>query len=174
MALAVCLLLDRRTEHAVRMLWRRLEEHGVSTLLSHTHGRHIPHMSYAVLRTFDVHAVRAAVARLPQGAPVHLHFDAVGHFRRGRAALIPAVSPDVMYRQAAVVAAVESTGGDLHHYYRPGAWVPHVSVSTHVRGEDLAWMTTAVHDILPLDATADRAALVDSSTGERWALDGLP
>lgn len=134
----------------------------------------MPHLSYAVLRSFEVEAVREAVTALPGGAPLALHIDAVGHFRRGRVALVPAVTGQVLDRQARVVDAAVATGGDLHHYYRPGWWVPHLSVSTHVRGEDLAWVTTAVHDILPLEVTADRAALVDSGTGQRWPLDVLP
>jgi hypothetical protein len=45
MALALCLLLDRRSDALVRELWKRLEENGIPTLLSHTHGRHVPHLS---------------------------------------------------------------------------------------------------------------------------------
>jgi hypothetical protein len=173
-ALAICLLPDPRTERAVRQLWQRLEDHGVPTLLSHTHGRHVPHLSYAVLRTFDVDDVRRAVARLPGRGAVHLHFDTVGHFRRGRAAMIAAVTSDTLSRQAGVVDAAESTGADLHHHYRPGRWVPHLGVSTGVRGSDVGWLTTAVHDIMPLDAVAERAALVDSGTGEQWPLESVP
>ena len=54
MALAVCLLFDRRTDRLVRQLWERLEAQGVATLLTHTHGRHHPHLSYAVLRDGDL------------------------------------------------------------------------------------------------------------------------
>jgi hypothetical protein len=50
MALAVCLLFDRRTDRILRGLWDRLEDLGVPTLKSHTHGRHVPHLSLAVLR----------------------------------------------------------------------------------------------------------------------------
>lgn len=174
MALAICLLLDQRTDRAVRRLWQRLEDHGVPTLLSHTHGRHVPHLSYAVLRTFDVDDVRRAVDRLPDRGPVPLHFDTVGHFRRGRAAMIAAVTAGTLSRQAGVVDAVAPTGADLHHHYRPGRWLPHLGVSTGVRGSDVAWLTTAVHDIMPLDAVAEQAALVDSGTGERWPLGSVP
>ncbi len=174
MALAICLLFDQRTERAIRDLWQRLEGTGVSTLLSHTHGRHVPHLSYAVLRTFDVDAVRSALSGLEPGPPVPLHFDTVGHFRRGRAALIPAVTATVMVRQARVVDAATRTGADLHHYYRPGRWVPHTGIATRVRGEHLVSLTTAAHDILPLDGVADRAVLIDSGTGERWPLEVLP
>jgi 2'-5' RNA ligase len=172
-ALAICLLFDRRTDRAIRDLWQRLEESGVSTLLTHTHGKHVPHLSYAVLRSFDVGAVQAALSSLEPGAPLPLQFDCVGHFRRGRAALIPAVTTEAMSRQARIVDAVLSTGADLHHYYRPGLWVPHTSIATRVRGEHLATLTTAAHDILPLDATADRAVLIDSGSGERWPVDAV-
>lgn len=74
MALAVCLLFDRRSERAVRSLWDRLEDVGVPSLRSHTHGKHLPHVSYAVLRRWDDAAVAAALAGL-DGEPVELHFD---------------------------------------------------------------------------------------------------
>jgi hypothetical protein len=50
MALAVYLLFDRRTDRILRGLWDRLEDLGVPTLKSHTHGGHVPHLSLAVLR----------------------------------------------------------------------------------------------------------------------------
>ena len=174
MALAICLLLDRRSEHAIRALWARLERLGAGTLLSHAHGNHVPHLSYAVLRAFDVDAVHAAVEAIETGPPVGLHIDTVGHFHRGRVALIPAVGAAVLHRQERVVDAVTATGADLHHYYRPGRWVPHLSIATRAPAERLAAITTAAHDILPLEAVGDRAALIDSATGERWTLQTLP
>lgn len=64
MALAVCLLSDRLTERRLVHLWQAIEAAGIASLPSHTHGRHVPHLSYAVLRTFDVEAVRAALGDL--------------------------------------------------------------------------------------------------------------
>ncbi len=174
MALAICLLLERRTEDAVRRLWRRLEGLGAGTLLTHTHGRHVPHLSYAVLRAFDVDAVREAVEALPSGRPVDLRIDTVGHFHRGRLALLPAVTTDLLERHTRVVDAAEHTGADLHHYYRPGRWVPHLSIATRAPAEHLSALMTAAHDILPLEGMADRAALVDSATGQRWDLATRP
>ena len=181
MALAVCLLFDPVTDRAIRQLWARLETYdGVSTLLTlavfvvaialltHTHLNHVPHLSYAVLRTFDVDAVRAAVEDLPGGPALPLRFDAVGVFRRRRAALMPAASASLLARQAAVVEAVVGTGADLHMHYRPDSWIPHCSLATGVR------RAVAAFDILPLQATATQAALVDSSTGQRWPLPHLP
>jgi hypothetical protein len=69
-ALAVCLLFDRRSERAVSGLWDRLERAGVPSLRSHTHGRHLPRVSYAVLQAWDLIAVSAAVAGLGAVEPV--------------------------------------------------------------------------------------------------------
>ena len=59
--MAVCLLFDRRSERAVRALWDRLERVGVPSLRSHTHGRHLPHVSFAVLRRWDLPGVSTAL-----------------------------------------------------------------------------------------------------------------
>ena len=84
---------------------------------------------------------------------------------------MPGVAASVLVRQERVVAAVQETGAELHLHYRPGFWVP-CSAGTRCR-ESLATVAAAVYGILPLDAVADRAALVDSTTGQRWPLDRL-
>ena len=92
-ALAVCLLLDDRADTAVRGLWQRLEAAGVPTLLSHTHGRHLAHLTYASLRSYDLDAVTSALTALPESEPLTLHLDGFGTFRRSRCWLAPAVTP---------------------------------------------------------------------------------
>jgi 2'-5' RNA ligase len=173
MALAVCLLFDPETDGAIRQLWARLEDEGIPTLLSHTHRRHVPHMSYAVFRTYEVEAVVKTVAALPTAPPIELHFDAVGLFRRRRGALMASASEDLLRRQRAVLEACDATGADLHRNYREGLWFPHCSLSTGVRRESMPTMAAAAFDILPLDAVADRAALIDSATGQHWPLSHL-
>jgi 2'-5' RNA ligase len=173
-ALAVCLLLDGRSERLVRRLWTRLEEIGVDSMASHTHGSHHPHLSYAVLRSWDHDAVTQAVSALPDGGAVELSCQGALVFPRGRVALAPAVDAEVTRRQQAVVGAVESSGADLHRHYAPGSWVPHVSVATRAAAPRLAATVTAIADVLPLRLVADRAALIDSSTGELWSLPVVP
>ncbi|HEV7194538.1 MAG TPA: 2'-5' RNA ligase family protein [Pedococcus sp.] len=170
MALAVCLVFDPQADRAIRQLWDRLESEGVSTLATHTHRHHVPHLSYAVLREFDVTAVRAAVEALPAHEPLRLHFDGVGLFRRGRSVLLPSAGGALQGRQSAVVAACQATGADLHRHYRPGTWIPHTSLATRVRRDDLGTMAAAAFDILPLQAVASECVLIDSSTGRRWPL----
>ena len=174
MALAVCLLFDRRSERAVRALWDRLEQVGVPSLGSHTHGRHVPHVSYAVLRSWDQAAVTAALVELGDGAPVDLSFDGIGLFRRGRTWLVAGVSADFVARQQRVVDAVTATGAELHKHYRPGTWLPHCSLAPRATLAQLPEVVAAVFDVLPLEARLDHAALVNSATGELNPLPVLP
>jgi 2'-5' RNA ligase len=173
-ALAVCLLFDRKSERAVRALWERVEEQGVGSLRSHTHGRHVPHMSYAVLRQWDQAAVTDALTQLDGGEPVEVSFDGVGLFRRGRTWLLAGVSADLVARQQRVVEAVTATGADLHKHYRPGIWLPHCSLAPRATLAQLPRVVAAVMDVLPLQARLDRAALVNSATGEISPLAALP
>jgi 2'-5' RNA ligase len=174
MALAVCLLFDRRTDRALRGLWDRLEDLGIPTLRTHTHGRHVPHLSYAVTRNGDSDAIRSAVRTLPDGGPAAVRFDGLGLFRRGRSWLVPAVASDLVRRQETVVAAIAATGAELHRHYEPGAWMPHCTVAPRVPLPTLPVLAAAVYEILPLEARADRAALIDSATGETWPLPHVP
>ena len=174
MALAVCLLFDRRSERAVRALWDRLEHEGVASLRSHTHGRHLPHVSYAVLRRWDQAAVSAALTALDGADAVELSFDGVGVFRRGRIWLVAGVSADVMARQQRVVEAVTGTGAELHKHYRPGIWLPHCSLAPRATLAQLPTVVAAAMDVLPLRGRLDRAALINSATGEVFPLTALP
>jgi hypothetical protein len=152
----------------VRALWDRLERAGVASLRSHTHGRHLPHVSFAVLRTWDLSAVSAAVARIGPVAPVELTFDGVGLFRRGRAWLLAGAAAEFVRTQERVVDAVVGTGAELHLHYRPGRWVPHCSVAPRAALAQLPVLAAVIYDVLPLEARLDRVVLIDSATGEVW------
>lgn len=170
MTLAICLLLDERADATVRALWRRLEDAGVPTLLTHTHGLHVPHLTWVALRGYDREAVSKTLAALPEQPPLRLHLDAFGTFRRSRCWLAPAVSASLVERQAAVVAAVAETGADVHRHYRPGTWVPHVTLAPRLHLRDLATVAALVYDVLPIAATGEWSALIDTSTGARYRL----
>jgi hypothetical protein len=173
-ALGVCVLFDPRTEQAMRALWDRLEERGVPSLRSHTHGLHRPHLSYVVLLGWDLDAVREAVAALPDHGPYDMLFDAVGTFRRGRVCLIPAVPTDLVARQQAVVEAVRATGALVHEHYQLGRWLPHCSIAPRARLEQLPVVAATVYDVLPMPARAVGTALINSATGQRWPLPNVP
>ncbi len=168
------MLFDARGEHSLLSLWDRLEDAGVPTLRSHTHRRHSAHLSYTVLVDWDLAAVRDAVAALEDRGPVRIEFQALGTFPRGRICLVPAVPPDLMQRQQAVNQAVIEVGATVHRHYRTGGWLPHCSLAPRARLEQLPGVIAAVNDVLPLHVTADRAALIDSATGEQWPLPHVP
>jgi 2'-5' RNA ligase len=174
MALAVCLLFAARSDRLLRALWSRLEADGVRTLATHTHGRHHPHLSYAVLREWDLDKVQAALTDLPDRGPFPISIHGTLAFPRGRAALAPAIASEVAARQQDVVTAVTAAGADLHRNYEPGSWVPHISVATRAQGAQLTTVVKAIADVLPLTLHVDRAALVDSATGEVWVLPRIP
>lgn len=174
MALALCLLLDPASDRLVRALWRLLEGRGIPTLLTHTHGRHVPHLSYAVLLRAEQEAVRSAAAGLGDHGPVEVTVQGTVVFPRGRAALAGSTTSTLATRQARVVDALRATGAVIHRHYEPGHWMPHVSLTTGVAGARLPTVVEAVSDRLPLTLRCDRAALIDTADGTTWELTGVP
>lgn len=165
MALAVCLLFDRRGDALVRALWARLEAAGIGTLQTHTHGRHHPHLSYAVLLEWDLDAVAEALSGLPDEGAFPLSCQGTMSFPRGRTSLAAALAPAVFARQRRVVEALRETGAIVHRHYDPGHWLPHVTLAGGVRAGELSTVVTAVSDSVPLVLTAERAALIDTLDG---------
>lgn len=165
MALSVCLLPDESANRVVRRLWQRLEDHGIRTLLTHTHGRHVPHLTLATLRGYDLDQVRSGLTALPVARPAAVPFDGLGVFRRSRCWLLPALTEGLLARQAGVVAATVAGGADLHRNYVPGTWMPHLTLAPRLHLDDLPTVAKIVFEVLPLQVAFSRAALVDTSTG---------
>lgn len=165
-ALAVCVQLDDRADAAVRQLWRRLEDAGVPTLMSHTHGRHLPHLTYASVRGGGLPVLQQAVAFLADAPPIRLHFDGLGTFRRTRCWLAPAVTTELLGRQGAVAEAVLASSGGLHRHYWPGLWLPHLTLAPRLHLDQLPLVAAAVYAILPIEATGVRSVIVETATGD--------
>ena len=142
-------------------------------MLSHTHGRHVPHLTYASLRSYDLAATTEVLAGLPEVEPLRIRFDALGTFRRSRIWLAPAVTVELVTRHEAVVSAAVSTGADLHRNYHPGTWLPHLTLAPRLHLTDLPTVAAAVYDMLPITATMGRAELIDTTTGRRHPLPHL-
>lgn len=172
MALAVCLLLDDDADRAVRSLWRRLEGQGVPTLQSHTHGRHLPHLTLAGLHERDAAAAVSALRSVPPAVPLPLHLDGLGTFRRSRCWLAPAVHEPLLRLQEAVVTSVRDGGLALHRHYRPGAWIPHLTIAPRLQLHQLPTVAAAVYSVLPIEARGVRTVVVDTSDGSVHPLSG--
>lgn len=169
MALSVCLLLDDRADRAVRALWSRLEAEGVGTLLTHTHGRHRPHLTLASLLGAGAATVPPLVDRLApcrDDPPLTLRFDALGIFRRSRCWLVPEASRPLLERQERAAWIAATTEAVLHRNYAPGRWTPHLTLAPRLHLERLSTVAGAAFDILPLEATLGPLVLVDTTTGD--------
>jgi 2'-5' RNA ligase len=165
-SLSVCLLPDEHADRVVRRLWRRLEEAGIPTLLTHTHGRHLPHLTLASLTHYDLEAVRSSLARFSTSEPLVARIDALGVFRRSRVWLAPVATTALLERQRSVFEAVRSTGAEVHPHYRPGQWQPHLTLAPRLSLADLGVVAGTVNEVLPLTAELSRTALVQTHDGD--------
>ncbi len=172
MALSLCLLLDGAADQAVRRLWHQLEDDGLPSLPSHTHGRHVPHVTLAALSGAHWDDVRAVVIGLPTAESTPVTFAALGSFTRSRCSLVPAVSVGLAQHHERVVTALTAAGLQVHRHYQPGAWVPHLTVATRSPVEALPRIARRVYEVLPLAAVLEGSAVVDTSTGELYRLPG--
>lgn len=163
-SLSVCLLLDDRADRAVRRLWRQLEDDGVPTLATYTHGRHVPHVTLADLGPAEVEQVVGTLSRGWEH-PVPVVLVALGAFTRTRCALLPTVPAELVTRQSAVVERLDAAGLTLSPHYRPGTWLPHVTLGPRLPLDSLPRVARRVYDVLPLAASLERLVVVDTSTG---------
>jgi 2'-5' RNA ligase len=165
MALSVCLLLDDRSDRAVRQLWERLEQDGVGTLLTHTHGRHRPHLTLASLLTYELEPVKSTLSDLVLRQPMALRLEGLGMFRRSRCWLAPVASEPLLALQCETAEAVRRTGAMLHRNYQPGTWTPHLTLAPRLHLDQLPTVARLAFEVLPIDATLERTVLIDTSTG---------
>jgi 2'-5' RNA ligase len=165
MALSVCLLLDDRSDRAVRQLWGRLEQDGIRTLLTHTHGRHRPHLTLASLLDYDLEQVRSTLSGGVLRQPMVLRLEGLGMFRRSRCWLAPVASEPLLGLQCEVAAAVRRTDATLHRNYEPGAWTPHLTLAPRLHLDELPTVARHAFEVLPIDAILERSVLIDTSTG---------
>lgn len=143
-----------------------MDDDGLASLTSHTHGRHVPHLTLAALGDTPLSEAREAVAALPEARPERVLFQAFGSFPRSRCSLVPAISGDLLRRHERAVQALLAAEIPVHRHYLPGAWLPHLTVATRSPVEALPGVARRVYEILPLAAVIERAALVDTSSGE--------
>jgi hypothetical protein len=163
----VVLWPDETTSASILSLWGELEEAGVPTLATATHRRHVPHLSLVVADDLPVAETLAAVGRVP-AASIGLRLASVGVFPGGVLYLVPAAGETLVAEHHRVHAATaELTVGGWGHY-EPGAWTPHVTVSTDLDEAQLAAALPLVARRLPLEGRLDRGGVEDGSTGKRW------
>lgn len=157
--------LDGQATRRVRALWDALEAAGVPSLGQLTHRRHQPHLSLAVAGQLDPAGVAAALGGLPAGPPLPLKLEFVGQFAGRVLWLGPTPTAELLAHHAAVHARLAAAGIEIDPLYRPGAWVPHCTVSMRVPRPVLAEAVRLCLEVLPIPATMAGAAVADHNRG---------
>lgn len=172
MAQGIVLLLDDEADAAVRVCWQGLEEAGIPSLVTHTHGRHVPHISLVVAELIEV-GEWLAVLRDGwfAGPPVSVRLGPVGTFPDGGWVFLGVVGLD----RSAHVRLVASLGNhvsDLWEHYLPDMWVPHCTLAGGLDASQVAEAEALLGGAgLTIAATAESAAVIDSRTGVVLPLD---
>lgn len=153
--------LDDDATRRVASLWRALAAEGVPTLSTLLSGRHRPHVSLAVARTFDPAAVTAALDGVTVGAELSISLDFVGQFV-GRVLWLGVVpTAELLDHHRLVHDRLAAAGIDVWDLYRPGRWVPHCTVAMRVPNPLLAASIRRCLEVLPIPASVVRASLTD-------------
>jgi hypothetical protein len=163
MVAAIELYLDQVADRRLRKLWDAMEAVEVPSLRDLTHGRHRPHLSLVAAPQLDPTRVTEALRGLPVAPPIELRLDFVGLFRGRVLWLGPAPTAELMAHQAAVLARLDTAGVTVFDEYRPGAWVPHCTVSMRVPHARIPDALRLCLDTLPIAATVVGAAVADHS-----------
>jgi len=155
----VILLLDDRAEHAVLRLWKALEEAGIPSLATHSHRRHQPHITLVVADR----VVPGGVAAMC-GEPLQLVGPGVFGGDGGFLFLTVAPTRRLVEEQAVLESACEGVWPD----YRPGVWLPHVTLAAGLTEEQLAeGVTVCRAGPLPVLASVREVSVADPDTGKQ-------
>lgn len=165
MAQGIVLLLDGDADSAVRECWRSLDEAGIPSLATFTHGRHVPHISLVVAERIEVGAWMPVLREgWFTGPPASIQLGPVGTFPEGWVYL--GVEGLARSAHRRLVAALGDDVTDPRDHYLPGQWLPHCTLAG---GLDAGQMEAAIEVLagsgLPIAATVDSAAVVDSESG---------
>lgn len=97
-------------------------------------------------------------------------FAALGAFTRTRCSLVPAPSRALLARQQEVAERLAGAGLALSPHYLPGSWLPHLTLAPRLPVQTLPTLARRVFEMLPLAATLDRVAVVDTTAGQTYPL----
>ena len=149
-ASAIDSLCDRLEEDRDITTYRRLDS--------------APHISLAVYDNIDVNrcadALRAFARTL---SPTSVHLGAMGAFCHDRNVLFvaPAVTSELLELHERFHRTFEAFDGACWNYYRPGNWVPHVTLAIDLSAVQLG---TAIQNLAPLwrgrNAALDRLRFI--------------
>lgn len=167
---SVELVLDPAGDAAVRRLWSVLEDVGVPSLATATHGRHVPHISLTVCNDLDVDGAAAALADALEARPAtDLILSFPGVFPGPPPVVFAGIvsTDDLLGIQHTARKAISPYASSVWDYYLPNRWVPHCTLAMPV---DPAMVGAAVEAILgaglPITARAVGVGIAEISSGD--------
>ena len=163
---------DDKTSDSVRALWAELEECGVPSLLSHTHGLHVPHVSLTVAENLPVAETLAAVGPVPTRR-IPLLVESVGVFPEGALILAVVMNDSLVVEQHRVHRAVRNLAENPWEHFDPGTWTPHITCALSLGADQLRAAVPIVLARLPIRGWLDRGGVEDGTTGEQWPVTAL-
>lgn len=160
------MMFDSAADAAIRSLWATLDDAGVGSLGTYTHGRHHPHVSLAVADAIP-HQVVDQIWPKSLGTLKTLTLDGAGAFVTRVLFLGVVPAPELLEANARVVSMLGRAGVDVWSHYRPGQWIPHCTPTQTVPQSQFGVAVESVLEfILPLEVTLSAIALVDDNLGE--------
>lgn len=133
MSCGAALFFDAQTDAAVRGLWQIIED---ARLPSHMLKMNFPpHLSIMVCEDTNVQGLRAALPEfIRTHPPLTVSFHSLGVFGGGEGViyLAPTVDSALLDFHAELWRILERYTLSPHDYYRPEAWVPHVTLDINV------------------------------------------
>ncbi|HEV2783266.1 MAG TPA: 2'-5' RNA ligase family protein [Actinophytocola sp.] len=167
MAQALEFFFDDDADRAVRTLWARLDQAGVPSLATRTHGRHRPHVTFALAGAIPAGARDALRTDLRRLAIPRLWLSTLGVFTPVENVLVLAavVDTELLAVHSAVHDALAGRVRAPSAYYLPGSWVPHCTLAQGIEHPQVVAGFAALHPVEPIRATITEVAVVDTHTG---------
>jgi len=165
MAQALELYFDGDADAAVRGLWRGLDDAGVPSLATRTHGRHRPHVTFAVAgvippRTRDALREDLRLLSIPR-----IWLSSLGAFSDSLV-LNAVVDTELLAVHSTVHDVLAKRVKQPSAYYLPGSWVPHCTLAQGLESAQVIAGFAALYPIEPISVRISEIAVVDTHTGE--------
>lgn len=164
---------DAATDRAIRSLWQAIADAGLPSKMLNLD--YLPHLSLMLCEDMAMDGVRRVLPGfLACHAPIELTFPALGVFpgEEGVIYLAPTVSRELLDFHARLWELLEPFATRPNPLYRPGVWVPHVTIDLAVNYEQVGAIIAALsrldHEI-PRHGLANALFVADFSGEEKSA-----
>jgi hypothetical protein len=134
---------------------------------THTHRKHLPHVSLLVAEHLPVSETLSAVGRLPT-EPIRLLIEAAGVFPEGNLFLATIATPALLEEQRRIHDLTRPMTVGPWPHFAPGTWTPHITMAWSLVPDQVGPALSIVLPHLPLEGRLDSGGVEDGTTGEHW------